>query len=302
MGKIPRVVVTFTTLPDRQEKLLESINSITAQTLQPDAIYLTVPKVCKRLNKPYLAMNEEIIEKCLIVEIDDDYGPITKIYGALISESDPETIIISCDDDTLYERNFIETIVKYGNLYPEACVSGTGAIISRGVHLIGIRTSLKNFLWVNSLISFEVDKIAGRNVDLIFGVSGVLYRRKFFPTKSNLLEELFKISLENDSLFCNDDVVISAYLSKVNVVKKVFVDIPPVSTLPSDKNSLSRNFFTMMIRMQEAINHCKSLGLYQEMENIPISETVAGRLVILFFIILTIIVLCLFFLKWTDRF
>jgi len=64
---------------------------------------VTIPKISARLNIEYPPIPDDITKLCKIVHIDVDYGPITKIYGALISETDPNTIIISCDDDVHFE-------------------------------------------------------------------------------------------------------------------------------------------------------------------------------------------------------
>lgn len=282
----PRVVVTFTTLPDRYNVLQKSLVSISQQTHRVDAIYLTVPRICKRLNKPYPVLPKEITDNCIIVECDVDYGPITKIYGALVSEADPETIIISCDDDTIYDPKFVETIVKYGKKHPDIAISGTGALISKGIYLLGIKTTLQKFLWVNPIVGFNIDEQNGRNVDLIFGVGGVLYRRKFFPTKENLDDDLFNISLSNDELFHNDDIVISGYLSKHGIERKVFHDIPPVITDSSGDDALSKNFLFMLNRLQLAIASAKAQGLYSKMEPLSVDETVPGKV---FFLLLLLI-------------
>ena len=288
MDGVPKIVVTYTTLPDRYDLLHRSINSILGQTRPVDAIYLAIPKTCRRLNKVYTTLPKEITDSCTVVECDIDYGPITKIYGALVSESDPETIIISCDDDTIYDPMFIESIVKYADKYRDIAICGTGALISRGVYLTAIRTTLKNFTWINPIVGLDVDPDTGRNVDLIFGVAGVLYRRKFFPEHNELHNELFDISLRHDSLFHNDDVVISGYLSKRGIVRKVFHDIPPVVTEAAAAHALSGNVAVMLSRMQLAIDQAKTHGLYPRTEPLSVSETVPGRALFLVILLITI--------------
>ena len=288
MDGVPKIVVTYTTLPDRYDTLHRSINSILGQTRRADVIYLTIPKVCRRLNKVYTKLPKEITDSCTVVESDIDYGPITKIYGALVSESDPETIIISCDDDTIYDPVFIESLVKHADKYRDIAICGTGALISKGVYLTAIRTTLKNFTWVNRIVGLDVDQHSGRNVDLIFGVAGVLYRRKFFPEREELENELFDISLKDDALFHNDDVVISGYLSKQGIVRKVFHDIPPIVGDSSPNDALSGNIPVMLSRMQLAIDRAKTYGLYPQMEPLSVSETVPGRVLFLAFLLIAI--------------
>src|SRR5690606_13603827 len=102
-----RVVASYTTLPSRYSVLKQSILSLKNQTVKLDEIYLTIPKIAKRLNKEYPPVPEDIKNLCKVITVDQDYGPITKIYGGLVSESNPNTIIISCDDDVLFKSNFV---------------------------------------------------------------------------------------------------------------------------------------------------------------------------------------------------
>jgi hypothetical protein len=285
-----RIVVTFTTLPDRYNCLLNSINSILQQTIPVDHIYVAIPQRCKRLDKEYPPIPKEISDVCTIITPETDYGPITKIYGGLISETDPDTIIISCDDDVKYHPQFVQKITEYARKHPNATICGTGALISRGLYFLSINTTLSQFRRWNWLIGFDIDKDNGRNVDLIFGVAGVLYRRKFFPSNDTIHQELFNLSTSNDALFHNDDVVISGYLSKNNVKRKVFYDIPSVVVSASGKDALSSDMFRMIGRLQESIQYAKTQGLFPTMEPLPVEETIPGRVVLLLFIIIIIIV------------
>src|SRR5690349_10896883 len=97
-----RVVVTMTTLPGREDIITRACESIVQQTRPPDAIYLALPKISRRLGIPYPPMPEFVRAHCTIVQPETDFGPVTKLYGALALETDPHTVIISCDDDIIY--------------------------------------------------------------------------------------------------------------------------------------------------------------------------------------------------------
>jgi len=288
-----RIVVTFTTLPDRYESLQKSIQSILRQSVSVDAIYVAIPRRCKRLKKEYPPIPKEVTDICTIITPEIDYGPITKIYGGLISETDPNTIIISCDDDTQYHPDFIKILVKHSLKHPDVCICGTGALLSRGLYFISINTTLENFRWWNWLIGFDIDKDNGRDVDLIFGVAGVLYRRKFFPSNDKINQELFSLSINNDALFHNDDVVISGYLSKNNIKRKVFHDIPsviPKSCKGPNCDALSADFLLNIRRLQDAISYAKTQGLFPNMEPLPLEETIPGRTILLLFLLIIMII------------
>lgn len=291
-----RIVVTFTTLPDRYDVLRKTLQAIKEQDIKIDAIYLTVPKRARRLNKEYPPIPNDIATICNVIYIDTDYGPITKLYGALISESDPNTIIISCDDDVIHKPNIVSVLVKHSNKFPKVAICGTGALISKGLPLISIVSSLSPFKPWNGLTGFQIGK-QGRAVDLIFGVAGVLYRRGFFPPNDKLEEELLQYSLKDDSIFLNDDVLISGYLSKIGIKKLVFYDIPTVECQGNREDALSYDIAGMIFKLHHSINKVKEFGFFPTMEELPYDETVAWRVVVSLIIIVIIIILCVFLYK-----
>lgn len=298
MFKVRRIVATLTTLPDRYHLLLPCLQSLRSQSIQFDAIYLAVPKTAKRLNKEYPPLPSEITDICTVIQIDQDYGPITKLYGALISESDPDTIILCSDDDVIHDSNLLQILINHEKDYPGSAICGTGALISRGLFFISIHSSLQEFKSWNGLIGFNMDK-EGRNVDLVFGVAGVLYQRGFFPaTLEDIHKELLSHGSNDDYIFLNDDVLISGYLSKKRIKRRVFTDIPVV-VIPEDHrdDALSFDVFKMISRLDTAIANVKQLGYYDEMEELPLDETVAWKVIVaIIFSIIIIIMIWMYFL------
>jgi|SRR3972149_9906199 len=293
-----RVVASYTTLPDRYEVLYKSICSLQEQTHKLDAIYVCVPKKATRLNKEYPPLPENITNACSIINIDTDYGPLTKIYGALVSESDPNTVIISCDDDVIFAPNHVDILLKHHKNHPNCAICGTGALIGRGLLFISIVSSVNPFRGWNGFTGFKVPP-DGRKVDLIFGVAGVLYVRKFFPTHDKLNEEILQYSLRDNAVFCNDDVLISGYLSKQKIERRVFIDIPTIHHNDYDvrESALSSNIMKMIMRLNTSIQKVKEYGFFPYMEEVPLDETVAGRVFILIVFLIVIIILCVYLYK-----
>jgi len=286
-----RVVASYTTLPSRYDVLKQSILSLHNQTYKLDAIYLTLPKIAKRLNKEYPPIPDDLKELCTVVTVDEDFGPITKIYGGLISEKDDNTIIISCDDDVIFKSNFVEVLLSYHNKYPKTIICGTGALIRRGLWCISIVSSVEPFDNIKGFSGFNVPK-EGRKVDLIFGVAGVMYVRGMFPSNENLFEELFKYSTIDDAIFHNDDVLISGYMSKKGIERRVFYDIPSITHV-NGNDALSGDLFKMLSRLQVAINKVQEYGFYPYMEEVSPDETPSYRVIFSIIIILIIIIMCI---------
>lgn len=107
----PRVVVSFSTIPSRLPFLREVSQEILKQTFQPDAIYACIPTVSARFGTPYDLTGINIPENLVVVR-SGDYGPATKLLGCLVYEPDPDTIIITIDDDIVYSTKMVETMVE----------------------------------------------------------------------------------------------------------------------------------------------------------------------------------------------
>lgn len=287
-----RVVASYTTLPSRYEVLYRSMLTLKEQTHKLDCIYLTVPVRASRLDKEYPPLPDKLAELCTVIRSNIDYGPLTKIYGALISETDPDTVIISCDDDVFFEPHHVATLIKHHKTHPKSAICGTGALIGRGLPFISIVSTVRPFDGWSGFTGFDLDH-RGKCVDLIFGVASVLYTRSMFPVNESLHEELFKYSLQDDTIFCNDDVLISGYLSKQGIERRIFFDIPTIHH-NSGEDALSKDIFKMIGRLNTSIQKVKDLGFFPTMEQVNLDETPTGRTIIALILLIVIIVLCVF--------
>jgi len=45
--------------------------------------------------------------------LDKDWGPGTKLVGALLLETHPDTVVITCDDDTVYHRDTVQWLATH---------------------------------------------------------------------------------------------------------------------------------------------------------------------------------------------
>jgi hypothetical protein len=174
-----KVIVSLSTSPKRISKIEPVINNILEQTLVPDAIVLNLPIVFKRNNSKFtLPLPTFTQHSKILVNFVDDIGPITKVLPTAKLYSDPETIIISIDDDIIYPKNRIQELVETAIKYPNAVVT-----------------------------SSEVVK-----EELVEGWRGVLYRQKHlinFPIQD--------IKDFPRQCYLGDDLIISNYLKKNNV-------------------------------------------------------------------------------------
>ncbi|KAJ3329293.1 hypothetical protein HDU76_008221, partial [Blyttiomyces sp. JEL0837] len=107
-------------------KVNYTLKTLSQQSRKPDIIYLSIPDEVKRLN---MSINEKeflfegkplervikdlevLVGPSLKVLRTVDYGPATKLLGALEQEKNPSTIIITVDDDTDYHRDMVLLLV-----------------------------------------------------------------------------------------------------------------------------------------------------------------------------------------------
>ena len=105
--------ITLTTIPSRLGNIYKTIKSIERQTLKPNKIFLNIPNKYYRF--PNITIAEIEIEKLKseLVQINrcNDFGPATKIMGALneVKEFDCAIII---DDDHIYDERMCEIFIK----------------------------------------------------------------------------------------------------------------------------------------------------------------------------------------------
>ena len=196
--KLNKVYVSFTSLPERFNNIENLYNQLNNQTIKPDKVYLWIPYSYRRSSTkiiiPKFLETQDLIE----VKRCEDIGPITKIYYSLLdTRIGMDDIIISIDDDMNFNTTFIENLITASRKLPEACIGHRGRIFRN-----------------NKLIYNQTKIIRGKlktlkKVDLVLGVDGVLYKKKFFN------KEFFNIDVEN--AFYVDDIWINGNLAKNNI-------------------------------------------------------------------------------------
>jgi GR25 family glycosyltransferase involved in LPS biosynthesis len=187
-------VVSFTTIPSRLKFVPGIIDKIKKQTFQPTIIFVSIPYFSIRKNIEYIIPNNWNFEDNIIIVRCDDYGPGTKLLGCIPYISDPETMIITIDDDISYGDNTFEILVKYGVKYPNSAIS-----------FKGLTKNITGSICKNK----DIQELYG-----IQGYGGVLYRRKFI---SNDMIKYFEDLFIDYSCFVSDDLTISKWLRLQNI-------------------------------------------------------------------------------------
>ena len=100
------LVVGMTTLPSRLPFCQPAIDSILAQRRPPDRFILSIPRVPMRGGDPFSSLPDFLTEapyreQVTINLLDEDFGPGSKLLGALPHCHEP-SILVLCDDDMEY--------------------------------------------------------------------------------------------------------------------------------------------------------------------------------------------------------
>lgn len=297
-----RVVASLTTMPDKKDKLVKTLLSLKNQTYQLDNIYLGLPRVSRRLGIKYDEPSEDVKKLATIVRVDD-YGPITKLAGALFSEDDPETIIISFDDDMIYPKDMVEKLFLRHKEFPNSAIGSSGMLFGNGCPLCAITPNEAHFPF--NIPKFKIGE-KGRLVDSIYGYPGALYIRKFFPPKSRLEVEFFNYALLDNDMLMNDDIVISGYLSLKGIERRIFPGMPYVGFVLDEEtgvrkrvdSEISYNLDKFFQRLNRSILTSKAVGMYKETENMGFTESIVGISAILVISIILVVLFVVLFFMW----
>jgi hypothetical protein len=288
-----RIIVSLTTIPSRINKIEPTIKSIINQTLKPDYIYLNLPNFSIKEQTEY-NIPEFIINYPITVLRCNDYGPITKLIPTLLMENDPETIIITIDDDNLYPKNLIELLINKSRVYPNDSIGSSGIQIGKFPFYTVFRANQArdNIYWFTPNITEK-----GEYVDIISGYPGVLYKRKFFGN-SNDINNLIKFSSSSKDLFLNDDITISAFLDFKDIKRRIF-NLPEIKDSNNKNNGLSDQRLKFLISCFKAV--CQSQYKGYMKNKVPVNYWKTATFPIIIILLILFIFVIYYFLNLRKK-
>lgn len=194
-----RVVFSLSTLPTRIGDVHETVQELLNSSIHPDAVYLNVPKESIRLRQPYHVTSELRAialsdTRFILNDLCEDFGPATKLLPTLKAEVEPETIIITADDDIFYPINYHEELLEQQLRHPDTAFGYRGVIFknNRPIYLASNPGPTQ----------------------IIEGFTGAIYRRRFFT------DSIFDVNVQSPCFF-TDDIYISAHLGANNVPREL---------------------------------------------------------------------------------
>ena len=211
-----RVVVSLTTMPENVKHLRDTLDSLLAQTILPNAIYINVPRINNRSGQPYPSEPVWLSEPAYasIVHwnvLERDYGPLTKLVGALLRENDPETIVVTVDDDKVYDKHLLRKLT-WNSYKNENAAFGTCG----WVH---VRAPQPERFIPGYLVWAARGR--GRYIDTLQACCGIAYRVGLFQTPKD--PQLAILKNPPPECFTADDLWISGYLAAWRGVGQVLL-------------------------------------------------------------------------------
>lgn len=234
------IIVSLTTLPIRLNETKDGtgvrtgLKTILEQTGVEYEVHLNIPY---SYNKKKITMPNWLIEwqqqyvhlkifRCF------DYGAVTKIYPTIQRIIDPDTIIITADDDLTYQDGFVAAHIEARKVYPD-CAIGFAGIYS-------IETDPPGQFYYASTQPQDT------RVRILEGYKTISYLRSFFD------DEFDQFAFSH----WNDDVSISAYLGYKNI-KKMVLKCPDCTDYRSRVESFPVIRITPMEHSISGCNECR---------------------------------------------
>jgi len=259
-----RVVVSFTTVPGRIRHLPDFILML-SQRICPhvNAIYFCQPLLSLK-KIPYNIPEETqvLLKKHNITTLHcKDYGPITKLLPTLEVETDPDTVIVTIDDDVILTEGTLQNILHKARIYDECALSYTGWKTGPS-------------LWT---FEFLTNQKIDQSVDWIEGQSLIAYKRKFLQGT-----ELLKLTQMVDWGLRHDDHILNWHLSNQLIDKKVIALPEHCAIIKSHSayvDSISGNVLKFILEVCKISTYLRKKGVYG---NLPICWSQCFVLEILF--------------------
>ncbi len=191
--KSHKVYVSLTTSPQRIQRIVTVLKTIDLDLVSE--IFLTLPHKFKNKESYPDPLPSEIVNfpKLKILRPEKDIGPITKIIPAIehVKMMDPQSIVISLDDDTVYPIGIFGALVKYMVLNDVKVVGAWG----QPAWYWGLHSSKVHFA--------NACKEEG-SCDVVEGFATIAYRAGAIPT--DLMRQLVEADIRCK---LGDDIVIN---------------------------------------------------------------------------------------------
>ena len=192
-----KIIVSLTTYPKRIKSAGIAIASIMNQTCIADKIVLTLNESQFPNHRFPKIIKEEIKKGLEIIWIKDDLKPHNKYFYAM--QKYPNDIIITIDDDEVYQQDLIETLITSYKRYPNAI----SCMIAKKITINNDKIMPYN-IWT----IYTPENIPSTQL-IALGIGGVLYPPNLINKELFNATAIKKLGLKADDLWLKIMQIIS---------------------------------------------------------------------------------------------
>ncbi len=200
-----KIIVSLTTYPKRIKSAGIAIASIMNQTYKADKIVLTLNEAQFPKHKFPKIIRAEIKAGLEIIWIKDDLKPHNKYFYAM--QNYPNDIIITIDDDEVYQQNLIDTLVSSYKKFPESI----SCMIAKKITINNDKILPYKTWTINTPENIPSTQL------IALGIGGVLYPPNLINKELFNASAIKKLGLKADDLWLKIMQIIST--PPVKVVK-----------------------------------------------------------------------------------
>lgn len=187
------VVVSMTTVPSRNGTLEPVLSAISHQFRRADEIRLYLTPGCQPVRFPGV--------RCIEVA---DKGPVTKLSAVADPTLPADTIVVTADDDIIYQPAWLQMLVASALRHPADAVGVSGWNVGGFFddEAERVPSTKASFAWARY----------PDTCDVLEGCGGIAYRKEFFDADVLSPPPMYRYV---------DDVWISAYLARRGIVRRM---------------------------------------------------------------------------------
>ena len=211
------IVFSLSLKPHQLASINQTLSSLAAQSLRPDAVHVNLPSAYSTSHHPPSYLVDGSWDGVAVhVHRGDANGPLSQTALTLQAVSDPAALIIAVEADTVYPSTLLSLLVQHAQLDSRTAFSLCGwAFLFRpapvGVTPIHVPWSMRGQ--------------HGRAVDVLQAECGVAYRRGWFPAAGS--RDFDELSAPHPHCQDEEDVWLSGWLTtRANVSKAVVAGWP----------------------------------------------------------------------------
>ena len=226
-ANIVPVIVSLTTIESRLNKVHITLRSVMNQTVKPEKIVLWITEADRnKIPKTLEILTGDLLE----IKFTKHTSSHKKLLPSL--ELFPDTVIITCDDDLIYENQWLEKLYATHLKYPKD-------IICNKARQIAIDEN-------NTTLDYKFWKYTNENnpkKNLAIGEGGILYPPGALNSQITDYEMALKLAPKNDDLWFKAMALLNNTTVRLSEnPSKIFIPIPGTQKISLKKINVVKNF------------------------------------------------------------